>query len=140
VLVAFTVVILVVVATGAVAFFATGFFRAVEADFLVAMNFPPYKKYGFSIAYAHTYASSGTIRRMGLFISQQNTRTKLQEKIAAELAEKAKKKAAEEMGDRPDGIDDSAYLENTKKTTSLAWAWVLIALATLALLVWIATR
>lgn len=46
---AFTVVTLVVLATEAVAFFATGFFFAVEADFLVAMNFPPYKKYGFSI-------------------------------------------------------------------------------------------
>ncbi|HEY1085508.1 MAG TPA: hypothetical protein VGE34_02150 [Candidatus Saccharimonadales bacterium] len=73
---------------------------------------------------------------MALFVNQENTRTKLQQKIAAELAEKAKKKAAAD-GELPDGIDDSAYLENTKKTTSLAWAWILIAVAAVAIIVWL---
>lgn len=59
-------------------------------------------------------------------MNQENTRTKLQERIAAELAEKNKSKSDFSDGDQPDGVEDSAYLEGTKKTTSLAWAWVLL--------------
>lgn len=76
---------------------------------------------------------------MGLYLKQENTRTKLQEKIAADLADKAKKKTLSD-GDRPDGVDDAAYLHNTKKTTSLAWAWAIIAVAVVVLLVWLAVR
>lgn len=75
---------------------------------------------------------------MALFVNQENTRTKLQQRIAADLAEKAKKKAAEGDGSRPDGVEDSAYLENSKTTTSLAWAWVLIAVAAVGIVVWLA--
>lgn len=77
---------------------------------------------------------------MSLFINQENTRTKLQQKIAADLAEKAKKKASESTGDLPDGVEDSSYLKNTKQTTSLAWIWVVIIVAALAVLVWLAVR
>ena len=65
---------------------------------------------------------------MALFVNQNSNRTKLQEKLAAELQEKAKKRAEMEDIDRPDGVDDSAYLEDTKQTGSLAWLWVLVAL------------
>jgi Flp pilus assembly protein TadB len=74
---------------------------------------------------------------MALFMNQQNERTELQKRIAAELAEKAKKKSLEPDGDRPDGVTDSAYLEKTKTTTSLAWVWVLIILAGIALIIWL---
>lgn len=79
---------------------------------------------------------------MSLFIRQENERTELQKRIAAELAEKAKKKADAGTGDRPDGVEDSAYIQGTKKTTSLAWAWILIAIAVVVLLIWlvVATR
>lgn len=77
---------------------------------------------------------------MSLFINQENTRTKLQQKIAADLAEKAKQKAAGDTTDQPDGVEDSEYLKNTKRTTSLAWAWVLIGIVIAALLVWLAVR
>jgi Flp pilus assembly protein TadB len=74
---------------------------------------------------------------MALFMNQQNERTELQKRIAAELAEKAKKKSLEPEADRPDGVSDSAYLERTKTTTSLAWAWVLIIIATVGILIWL---
>ncbi len=74
---------------------------------------------------------------MALFMNQQNDRTELQKRIAAELAEKAKRKAEQPDGDRPDGVDDSAYLEQTKRTTSLAWVWLLIVIAFVAILVWL---
>jgi preprotein translocase subunit SecF len=65
---------------------------------------------------------------MGLFVQQNSNRTKLQERLAAELKEKAKKKAELE-NQLPDGVDDSAYVEGTKSTTSLAWVWILIVIA-----------
>ncbi|MBI3889500.1 hypothetical protein HY312_02915 [Candidatus Saccharibacteria bacterium] len=68
---------------------------------------------------------------MGLFVQQNSNRTKLQERLAAELNEKAKKKSLNET-ERPDGVDDSAYIENTKRTTSLAWVWILIVIAAVA--------
>lgn len=74
---------------------------------------------------------------MALFMNQQNERTELQQRIAAELAEKAKKKALKGESDRPDGVEDSAYLEQTKTTTSLAWVWVLIVIAAVAAIVWL---
>lgn len=66
---------------------------------------------------------------MALFINQNGDRSKLQERLAAELNEKAKKQAELDKNDRPDGIVDSNYLKDTKTTTSLAWVWVLIAIA-----------
>ena len=77
---------------------------------------------------------------MSLFINQENTRTKLQQRIAADLAEKAKNKAQFGEPEQPDGVEDSAYLKNTKRTTSLAWAWALIAIAIVATIIWFASR
>jgi Flp pilus assembly protein TadB len=74
---------------------------------------------------------------MALFMNQQNERTELQKRIAAELAEKAKKKSLDADRDRPDGVTDSAYLEKTKTTTSLAWAWILIIVAAIGVALWL---
>jgi hypothetical protein len=74
---------------------------------------------------------------MALFIGQQNERTELQKRIAAELAEKAKKKNLENDKELPDGVDDSAYMQNTKRTTSLAWVWILIFAAAIAVAIWL---
>ena len=76
-------------------------------------------------------------RYMALFINQNSNRTKLQEKLAAELQEKAKKRAELENTDLPDGVTDSAYLKGTKQTTSLAWVWVLIVLFVIGLIVYL---
>ena len=61
---------------------------------------------------------------MGLFVSQNDQRSKLQERIAAELREKAKASSLQEKASL-DGVEDVKYLEGTKQTTTLAWAWVL---------------
>lgn len=75
---------------------------------------------------------------MGLYLQQKNERSELQQRIAAELQEKAKKKADGEA-ERPDGITDSAYLEKTKTTTSLAWVWAVIAVIFIGVLIWLVT-
>lgn len=72
---------------------------------------------------------------MGLYVKQSDTRSQLQEKLAAELQEKARAKAKE--ADMPDGVDDSAYIEGTKRTTSLAWVWALIFLAFIGIVIWL---
>lgn len=72
---------------------------------------------------------------MALFVRQEDGRSKLQQQIAAELQAKAKAKA--EAADLPDGVDDSRYVEQTKKTTSLAWVWLLIALAVIGIIIWL---
>jgi hypothetical protein len=61
---------------------------------------------------------------MALFIRQSEDRSKLQERLAAELQEKAKMRAAK--ADEVDGVEDSQYLKDTKSTTSLAWVWLVI--------------
>ena len=53
---------------------------------------------------------------MGLFVNQNDQRSELQERIAAELQEKASL----------DGVEDVKYLEDTKQTTTLAPAWIII--------------
>lgn len=63
---------------------------------------------------------------MALYVRQNENRSKLQERLAAELQEKAKAQAEETK--QPDGVDDSRYMEGTKKTTSLAWIWVVVVL------------
>jgi ectoine hydroxylase-related dioxygenase (phytanoyl-CoA dioxygenase family) len=73
---------------------------------------------------------------MGLFVEQNSNRTKLQERLATELSEKAKKKAAAGNDPLPDGVNDSRYMENTKKTTSLAWVWILITIVAVVAAVW----
>jgi hypothetical protein len=63
---------------------------------------------------------------MALYVQQNENRSKLQERLAAELQEKSRARAQEVA--RPDGVDDSRYMEGTKKTTSLAWVWLVVVL------------
>jgi len=77
---------------------------------------------------------------MALFMNQDSNRTELQKRLAAELADKAKKKA--ELADLPPAkdLDDSNYLKGTKQTTSLAWLWILVIAAFLAAIVYLIIR
>ena len=69
---------------------------------------------------------------MALYVEQENNKTKLQERIAADLREKAVKNSLA-GGDKPEAAgfspEDSKYLENTKETTSLALVWLLLGVA-----------
>lgn len=75
---------------------------------------------------------------MGLYINQQNSRTKLQEKVAAELRAKAAQVQSVE-GEMPDGIEDSAYLRGTRQSGSFSRKWFLFILLVVALVVLFAT-
>lgn len=70
---------------------------------------------------------------MALFLKQDGQRSQLQERLASELQEKARQKAAE--AELPDGITDSNYIKNTKQTTTLAWVWLVIGIAVFGLII-----
>lgn len=72
---------------------------------------------------------------MALFIRQDEQRTKIQDRITAELQEKARQKALET--DRPDGVTDSAYIKNTQSTTNLAWIWIVLGIIAVAIIIWL---
>jgi len=75
---------------------------------------------------------------MALFIRQNDNRSQLQERLAAELQERAKQKAAK--ADLPDGVSDSRYIKDTKETTSLAWLWILLILVAIGVTVWLTIK
>lgn len=70
---------------------------------------------------------------MGQYLKQRDQRSELQQRLDAELRAKAAERLKSE-GERPDGVDDSAYIEHTKVTTSLDWVWLLIGIATLGVI------
>jgi len=68
---------------------------------------------------------------MGRYLEQTEGRSELQQKIAADLRAKSLARAKEEgradpYTTEPEDIEDSAYLKGTKKTTTLAGAWLVI--------------
>lgn len=69
---------------------------------------------------------------MGLHMKQNENRSELQQRLDAELRRKAAERAKRES-EHPDGVEDSKYIEGTKQTTSLAWAWILILIAAIGL-------
>ena len=71
---------------------------------------------------------------MGLFLNQQDKRSELQERIAADLREKAMRTSKTEDSDW-DVAKDAAYLEDTKETTSLGWAWIVITILALGVII-----
>lgn len=69
---------------------------------------------------------------MGRHFNQNESRSELQQRIAAELRAKAAERAKREGSvsgtyfDSPDGVEDAAYMQGTKPTTTLSWAWLFI--------------
>lgn len=71
---------------------------------------------------------------MALFIKQNENRSELQQRIAAELQDKARKKA--QAADMVDGVEDSQYVKGLQGTGRHAWIWIVLAvIAVIALFV-----
>lgn len=70
---------------------------------------------------------------MALFIRQDENKSELQKRLATELQDRAREKTKELMN-LPDGVEDSSYLKDTKKTTSLAWVWALIVIVAIVVI------
>lgn len=72
---------------------------------------------------------------MALFLKQDDDRSDLQKRIAAEL--QAKMAGKPKQQDLPDGVEDSQYIKGTKQTTTLAWVWILIIVAAVGITIWL---
>lgn len=72
---------------------------------------------------------------MALFIRQNENRSQLQERLAAELQTRAKER--DKIDNHPDGVTDSEYMKNTSQTSSMAWLWILIVIAALGVVIWL---
>lgn len=84
---------------------------------------------------------------MGMYLKQQESRTELQERIAAELKAKAEQKAkveaeinAQPNRNQKDAVEDSAYVEGYKRTTTLAPVWLLIFFAAVVVFIYFVTQ
>lgn len=75
---------------------------------------------------------------MGLFVNNQDRRSELQERISAELREKAMRTSQGGDQDLPE-LEDSKYLEGTSQVSGKSWLWTLLAvLAAVVVLVFLA--
>ena len=74
---------------------------------------------------------------MGVLVTKDTeVNSKLNERISADLRARASRN--ELMSDDPDGVEDSDYTKDLKKTGKHAWIWiVLIVLATASLVMMI---
>ncbi|MCL2451710.1 hypothetical protein FWD20_02440 [Candidatus Saccharibacteria bacterium] len=65
---------------------------------------------------------------MAIIFNNEQDRSELQQRIAAELREKqtSKNLVDDDLAAPEYDIETGTYLKNTKKTTSLAWAWAII--------------
>lgn len=78
---------------------------------------------------------------MGRYIEQTESQSELQQRIAADLRAKAAARAKQEgtaggSASGPDGINDSAYIQGTKQTTTLSWAWLLISVLAIGVFIY----
>lgn len=131
---AFTVVDLLVDFAADVGFLAVDLLTGLTA-FLVAMCFPPYVKHGYSITQPSLCKHECYNELMALFIRQNEDRSKLQERLAAELQERAKQRAALDVS--PDGVEDSEYMKNTKQSSSFLWVWFTVTTIIIVAVVWL---
>ena len=73
---------------------------------------------------------------MGLYIKKDfEERTELQNRLAAELQERARLKP--QSNELPDGVDDSQYIKGTKTTTSLALVWIILLFLSISVAIWL---
>ena len=83
---------------------------------------------------------NGILRSMGLFIRQNENRSHLQERLAAELREKAKLQQQNSSGSF-DQTKDSGYVKDTEQTSRSAGAALLVAvLVVVGVVIFVATR
>lgn len=76
---------------------------------------------------------------MGLFVKQNENRSQLQQRLAAELREKAKQQAS--GADPLDMSKDSRYIKDMEQTSERAWLWLLLGSAlVVGLIVFVVTR
>jgi F0F1-type ATP synthase assembly protein I len=75
---------------------------------------------------------------MALFVRQDENRSELQQRLATELQDRARKKAEE--ADLPDGVTDSQYIKGTKVGSSLLGVWLVIGVLVFAVAIFLIVK
>lgn len=75
---------------------------------------------------------------MALFVRQDENRSELQQRLATELQDRARKKAEE--AELPDGVTDSQFIKGTKETTSLLGVWLVVAALAIGAIIFIIVK
>lgn len=71
---------------------------------------------------------------MGIMVEGNEEKSKLQERISADLRERSRRNSKDDSD--VDLVEDSEYLKNTRKTGRFSWFWfILVALAALSLVI-----
>ena len=80
------------------------------------------------------WAKNDTIKSMGILVEKNEERSKLQDRITADLRERAATTSKNDGGKDGDVVEDSAYSEGTRTSRGSSWFWIiLIVLALIAL-------
>lgn len=78
---------------------------------------------------------------MGLFVRQDEQRSKLQEKIAADLRAKAAERAKADIeGPKYDGAEDAGIVQDTHTSSPLLGVWLGIGVAAVAAVIYLIVR
>lgn len=72
---------------------------------------------------------------MALFIKQNDERSELQQRIAAELQRKAAEKS--KLTERPDGVEDSQYLKGSRQSGKYSWVWIIVVILVAVFIIWL---
>ena len=75
---------------------------------------------------------------MGLYLKQNEPRTQLQSKIAADLAERASKRALDNDKNAP--AVQPAFMDNQRQTSPLAWVWMLLGVIAVAGIIFVLVK
>ena len=67
---------------------------------------------------------------MALFVRQDENRSELQQRLATELQDRARKKA--EQAELPDGVTDSEYIKGTQEGSRLLGLWIVVGVLVVA--------
>ena len=71
---------------------------------------------------------------MGILVKDNEERSKLQDRISADLRERSARTSGDGGEKDVDLVEDSAFIEGTKPSRGAAWFWIiLVVLATISL-------
>jgi len=73
---------------------------------------------------------------MGLFLKQNESRSQLQSKVAADLAERLNKRALEISDTKP----QPAIMDNQRQTSPLAWLWIVVGIIAVVGIIFVLAR
>lgn len=77
---------------------------------------------------------------MGLYVRRDEQRTKLQERIAADLRAKAKENSDLEPEPVTDTVEQSSYMDGSKTSSGLLGVWLLLGIIGFGVVVFLIVR